>query len=234
MRWSLTIEDGLVYNDYIVVDFFTFLVGHMVAYAIVILIASMIGKCPSIGPIQTLHNILMSIFSGTIVALSLSHVWVHGLDSDNDIYQRITFAFFLSKYIEWIDTVFLILNGKDLIFLHVFHHAVTSFIFGFENIFPMTSIVGVTLNSFVHMIMYGYYASPCMSIRRHITTMQIVQFLIAIVFHTYMIRHDYGRICNDYWIECMFPLFTTFSILLLFLNFFVRQYLFKNTRLKRN
>ena len=32
----------------------------------------------------------------------------------------------LSKYWEYLDTLFLVLNGKDLSFLHVYHHGVVS------------------------------------------------------------------------------------------------------------
>ena len=63
----------------------------------------------------------------------------------------------ISKYLEWIDTALIILDGKNPGLLHLFHHAniVGGFYYG---CYTSSYFVTGFLNSFVHIIMYLYYS----------------------------------------------------------------------------
>jgi len=97
------------------------------------------------------------------------------------------------KYLELLDTVFLVLKKKPLAFLHVYHHAVTAFLC-FTQLNGRTSIswVVISLNLAVHVFMYYYYYATAGGKRiwwkKYLTTMQITQFvvdLLAVYFGTY-------------------------------------------------
>lgn len=87
-------------------------------------------------------------------------------------------CFLLSKLYETLDTVVLILNGKPLLLLHVWHHA-TTYVAFYTGLFTGAGFWIGMLNSFIHVIMYLYYAKlPGMKlIAKYITSMQLVHLL---------------------------------------------------------
>lgn len=104
--------------------------------------------------------------------------------------------FYLSKYYELLDTFILLIKGKPSSFLQTFHHSGSIL-----SLWTMciTRIPGMWiftfLNSFIHTLMYFYFTLTCLGYRptwkRHLTTMQISQFLIGNVFgFAYMIIPD--------------------------------------------
>jgi len=103
------------------------------------------------------------------------------------------YSFYLSKFLEYIDTIFLLLKNKKILpwengqaFLHVFHHSTTASIVWTTWLFPLSVFwVGPITNAFVHTIMYGYYflVELYPSIRwfggKYITPIQLIQFVIC-------------------------------------------------------
>lgn len=139
--------------------------------------------------------------------------------------------FYISKTVELMDTVFLVLRKKDnqLTFLHVFHHSSMLFI-------QWTTIKFIPsghaffqglMNSFVHVVMYTYYGLACFPQmrpylwwKRYLTMFQLTQFVL-IILHT----------CVGLYYACDFPFWPGYQaisyclvLIVLFLNFYVQAY----------
>jgi len=95
--------------------------------------------------------------------------------------------FIFSKIPELIDTVFIVLRKKPLIFLHWYHHiTVLAFCWHSYATESSTGIYFVAMNYTVHAIMYGYYFLMAMNMKPKwlppmaITMMQISQMFIGV------------------------------------------------------
>jgi len=152
------------------------------------------------------HNAFLSVSSLVLLALMMEEVlelfytvgpynalcasasWTRNLE----FYYMINYYF---KYIEFLDTVFLVLKKRPLTFLHVFHHSSTAFLafVGFGA--GVTGVwAAICLNLGVHVVMYYYYFAAAGGAKlwwkKHLTTMQILQFIIDIgLFHFGMYQH---------------------------------------------
>jgi len=133
------------------------------------------------------------------------------------------FIFYLTKYLDFLDTVIIILKGnwRQLSFLHVFHHATMPI--AFANCFHCGWMYGfalwnVVLNSLVHVALYSHYTITSLGMknpfRKYITKFQLTQFVI-LVCTKFVIwyRHPHQRIgavqdfCYQWY---MFYLFSRF------------------------
>jgi len=143
------------------------------------------------------------------------------------------YLFFLSKFVEFLDTIFFVIRKKDsqVSFLHVIHHSIVpisvwiglKFAPGGNNaLFPL-------LNAFVHTVMYLYYGlaaiGPHMQKylwwKRYLTRIQMVQFSIVIV---HGLRTLFMRDCH---FPISFLILTQFNAILflaLFYSFYRQSY----------
>ncbi|XP_076642510.1 very long chain fatty acid elongase AAEL008004 [Halictus rubicundus] len=112
--------------------------------------------------------------------------------------------YFISKFTEFADTIFFILRKKDsqVTFLHLYHHSLTpletwicvKFIAGGHG------TLGNLINNAVHVIMYLYYMVSAMGPeyqkylwwKKHLTTVQLVQFFLVFVHSTQALVFDCG------------------------------------------
>lgn len=114
-----------------------------------------------------------------------------------------TFAIWVhytNKYLEFLDTYFMVLRGKmdQVSFLHVYHHATIALAWwvGLSLMPGGDSYFGALLNSFIHVMMYSYYALALFKIpcpwKRFLTQAQLTQFMSVIV---------YSGFCTNMWGE---------------------------------
>ena len=99
-----------------------------------------------------------------------------------------SYIFYCTKFYELLDTLFLIMRGANLQFLHVVHHAIVPFLFWMYMTQAFTGQwMQVTLNCAVHVVMYHYFGTMSFSPgrklwwRNYITVMQITQFVFDMV-----------------------------------------------------
>lgn len=151
------------------------------------------------------YNLAMAVFSaGCFVATATALGWDRGYGKfllewsgdkpvalytnqcpapvfESKLFMMAIWAFYYSKYVEYLDTAWLVLKGKPVSFLQTFHH------FGA----PWDVYLGIVLkneglwifmflNAFIHTVMYSYYAISAAGIsypaKPLITMMQIFQF----------------------------------------------------------
>ena len=233
-RWSWTMRTT---------EEIAFQVGVCVYYAaLVALIQSLTSsksyKRPSwLESAKIVHNIALSLVSLWMMLVMISHLSAEGrfrdlhsiacVNTDNSgIYGFVNFIYLISKLWEWIDTIFLLLFGKPVIFLHYFHHMTTFTMAALVHNFPVGGYCFI--NCGVHAIMYLHYAFPVTWARSLITSVQLLQFVVVITIHTYGYLNpttcfDMAPVAHEWW----FNETVVVGFFLLFVNFFAQQYIFK-------
>ncbi|CAF1564925.1 unnamed protein product [Rotaria magnacalcarata] len=143
--------------------------------------------------------------------------------------------YYILKIADLTDTIIFVLRKKDnqITFLHVYHHLTMLFFswYGGKYVAGGQSIFISILNSFIHIIMYAYYGlSACGSHiqkylwwKRYLTQAQIIQF-IAVILHSSI---NLLTPCNFPKIFDVAFLVYGMSILLLFSNFYLQNYIKK-------
>ncbi|KAI9745915.1 MAG: hypothetical protein M1818_000596 [Claussenomyces sp. TS43310] len=152
------------------------------------------------------HNLILTVISGSLLTLFAGELvptlWQDGL------YENICgasgwtrplvtlyYVVELFDHVELIDTVFLFLKKKRLTFLHCYHHPATALLC-FNQLVGHTSVswVPITLNLFVHVVMYWYYFQSARGVKiwwkEWITRLPIAQFVVDLGF-IYFASWDY-------------------------------------------
>lgn len=144
-------------------------------------------------------------------------------------------AFMLSKFAELLDTAFIIIHKKPLIFLHYYHH-ITVLLYSWFAFVTRTpsSIIFMAVNSSVHAMMYGYYFLMTIKMKPKwmnpvfITLAQLVQMVVGVIV-TGMSTYYSATATEEK--PCaidknsLLPCFAMYgSYFLLFLQFFLKRY----------
>eukprot|EP01116_Phalansterium_solitarium_P010702 TRINITY_DN2582_c0_g1_i1.p1 TRINITY_DN2582_c0_g1~~TRINITY_DN2582_c0_g1_i1.p1 ORF type:complete len:262 (+),score=94.36 TRINITY_DN2582_c0_g1_i1:183-968(+) len=139
-------------------------------------------------------------------------------------------VFWISKWYELLDTVFIVVSGKRPIFLHVWHHAwvlvVPWYALKVDLFFAWITMFN---NSAVHIWMYYYYAIRSLGRdvwwRKYITQVQIVQFAIdALTSLPFVYYKLAGVPCGGNWEAWLLGNFVGGSFFLLFIKFYIDSY----------
>ncbi|XP_038684944.1 putative elongation of fatty acids protein DDB_G0272012 [Tripterygium wilfordii] len=227
-----------------------FLTLTILSYLTLTFLLSHHHHIPSIGshilkPITAVHNLTLLIFS-LIMALGCTlSIFAH----TPSIHHFICFPpqtppsgplffwayiFYLSKILEYIDTLLIILSEsmmRRLTFLHVYHHAMVVimcylWLHTSQSMFPLMLVT----NASVHVIMYTYYLLCALGVRprwkRLVTDCQILQFfssfgIMSLIFYYHFSGGSVG--CSGMWGWCFSSVFIT-SLLVLFIDFYSKNY----------
>lgn len=149
--------------------------------------------------------------------------------------------FIVSKMFELVDTVFLVLRKRPLLFLHWYHHILTM-VYAFYS-YPQSpgfNRWGIYLNFMVHGFMYSYYFLRSMRVKvpgqvaKFITTIQILQFVISVAILAHLGYLIFGKQMQCDFDHKSFALAVgmDMSYLVLFVNFFLQAYVFRGGKTK--
>ena len=156
--------------------------------------------------------------------------------------------FILSKFPELLDTVFVVLKKKPVIFLHWYHH-ITVLLYCWNSYVTesATGLYFVVMNYFVHSLMYFYYFAMTVKIVPRwfpswiITALQISQmfvgmFIVGSAIYFYIYGGDQWKPgeCNNKMSNMIAGAVIYSSYAILFLAFALSRYITKPSSLKKN
>jgi stearoyl-CoA desaturase (delta-9 desaturase) len=159
---------------------------------------------------------------------------VSSLDYSSGLTGYVVFLFNLSKIPEMVDTLFIVLRKKELTFLHVFHHLSVA-IYCYSTLYypPPLGYWYALMNTFVHGVMYGYFAFD-KEIKRYtnfnpmyLTILQILQMAWGLslnVVYLTLPTTQFDFITNY---NAVYGISMYGSYLYLFCAFFAQKYKFK-------
>lgn len=179
------------------------------------------------------YNVFQVLFNSYIVyGLNslISFPNIFGLNTPyNDSLRYFVYLHYISKYIDLLDTFFIILRKKDaqLSFLHIYHHSTIPLIWGFLLHIGHgngTAAFGAWINSIIHMIMYSHYLCTSLGynnpLKKYITQAQMMQF--AMCFGHSLIVVFYENIVPKY--LAITQTLYHIQMLYLFNKFYVKSY----------
>ena len=194
------------------------------------------------GMMMCKHNMTMSLVVSPVALIAVVGAWWRlcqltgkslleayfagaGDFVDNDAIVRVCLLTLLAtKFIEWMDTILIILRGRSLQLLHVWHHATIVVIFytGFHT--GSWAFVGIC-NSLIHIVMYGYYAKlPFLSsYARYITLSQMSHLSAGLALTLYTRLYP----CSQSDSKGFYSTITAFlltSYILLFAQLYMKKY----------
>ncbi|XP_062509946.1 elongation of very long chain fatty acids protein 2-like [Corticium candelabrum] len=153
------------------------------------------------------------------------------LESGDPRLSRAFFIYWMSKNIELLDTFLMVLRHsfRQLTFLHVFHHSTMALLSDYAYHYSPWPAVAFPLgmNSVVHVVLYSYYGFSAWrpqnlpAWRRHITELQILQFVIG------LIQAYFGYKYHGF---CIYGQFYAVTMIILFGNFYIRAYVLKKPK----
>lgn len=133
-----------------------------------------------------------------------------------------------NKYVELLDTLFMILRKKNnqISFLHCYHHVMLIWAWFLVCKVEASgdSFFGATVNSFIHVLMYGYYTLALLGVpcpwKKWITNCQMLQFCVCFAHSVYALWKG-----NAPPILPLAQAFVMINMLVLFGNFYRKAYL---------
>jgi len=125
------------------------------------------------------------------------------------------FVHYLSKYLDWFDTLWIVLNKKrsQLSFLHIYHHGTIVPVWGMllnAGVGSGCVRYGAFINSLTHVIMYSHYLWTSFGLKnpfkKYITMWQITQFYSCLV-HAFVVLALETTVARDYaWIQVLYQI----------------------------
>ena len=183
------------------------------------------------------HNIALSVFSAYIfvngfkVMSGMTWMDIYGETSNvliqDEEFSRLVYYFYWSKYYEFVDTWINLLKRRDPGFLQVYHHTGAVIVMGMGAHYKAQSIwIFMMWNSFVHTIMYLYYALATLKVKINgkymLTGLQIGQLVTGLVGAWYYVL--FTKMENIHLWGCIMNLVYVKGLIFLFSDFYSKTY----------
>lgn len=144
--------------------------GYLAFVLIVPALFRATGFCVKLKPVMRVYNLFMVVLSAYMGTKSV----MLARESNDTVFcvplatgkagqemAQLVWIFTFSKVVEFLDTVFMILEGRmrQVSFLHVYHHvSILSYWFTISWVMPGSdAYFSLAGNSYIHVLMYGYY-----------------------------------------------------------------------------
>jgi len=184
----------------------------------------------------------MKVYNIAQVALNIYMIWglcvltsVNNLFGINEKYtarlEYFVFVHYMSKFLDYFDTVFIILRGKEkqqLSFLHVYHHASIGMIWGallYMGHGNGTAGFGALINSVIHCMMYSHYLWTSFGFnnpfKKMITQAQLIQFAMCIAHAVCVLAYEKILPRHMAWAQFVYHI----QMLVLFGHFYRKSYI---------
>ena len=192
------------------------------------------------------YNLGLSVFSlasavlmTRIVLLELPQRGFHESNFSHPTYAALVYYFYISKYVEFFDTYFLLLQKKEVSLLQWLHHVGAPLNVG---LLYYTQDPGahlfIILNGFIHTLLYLYYAATISGFKVRgkwvLTALQIAQFNVGFYIYTFFLQIPAYRSSAQSMASHLFTWAYVGVIELLFLHFFVSEYLLSGSKKPRS
>lgn len=195
--------------------------------------------------LMALYNLIMSLYSLVTFILVFGElrqtgVWISDCGEGpwtSELFGKLCHYFFLSKYVEYADTAFLIIAQKPVGLLQYFHHLGAPLDMWVLNRFQNPGVfIFIGFNSCIHTFMYLYFAGTAMGV--HLAPLK------SIMTSGQLIQLSYGTYISGYYparLECyrqntgslfswLFSFTYTIILFVLFADFFIKAYLVKKPK----
>jgi len=149
------------------------------------------------------------------------------------------FLFVLSKPLELLDTIFLLLRKREVIFLQWYHHLTVLLMAWLSTTeYPSTSRWFSTINYSIHAIMYSYFTIMSLKIvhmpkwiSMMITGLQILQMIVGIYVNYKAYQFKQKGECSVSYMNIYLTILMYLSFFYLFFKFFFDKYFRSNQKL---
>jgi len=211
------------------------------------IIMQFLPPCPGLYPFKFIYNIVQVMLCSYMCIESVVRAYSAGytllpcnnFDQTSPPLGFILYVFYISKILDFLDTVFIILEKKwgQLSFLHVYHHT-SIFLMYWLNVnvgYDGDVYLTIFLNGFIHTIMYTYYFVSLhvkqIWWKSALTLSQMTQFVLMNAQAIYLLYIG----CQQYPVKIITVyLYYIVSLLILFANFFVASYVIKGGKGKKS
>ena len=158
----------------------------------------------NIDKIMLWYNVYQCVVNGITVYVMVDNILNKNVELIGNLSTNMKLSYWVwlhytNKYIELLDTMFMIVRKKfnQVTFLHCYHHVLL--IWAWFLVIRVNpggdSYFGAMINSFIHVIMYTYYSMPIIGIKvplfikKTITNCQKIQFCLCLS-HSFYVIYD--------------------------------------------
>jgi len=190
---------------------------------------------------MVLYNVSQVVINGWMVyrflkALYNGHPFVGDTANVTSGATYAIWVHYCDKYLEFLDTYFMVLRGRmdQVSFLHVYHHTTIAWAWWAAfHLWPGgDAYFGALCNSWIHVMMYSYYAMALLKIacpwKRFLTMSQLVQFATVNVYTLLSCWKMYENATWKNYTAYAIQITEMTSLFFLFSHFYRKTYTKKN------